>query len=144
MSTKSMFSFIVVVFLAAGCASKPVTIETAKPISSHKQFKYAKKSKVRNALLSFIRNNSIIGSTCDSRITVNGERVGDVGTGKIINIYLKPGKHKVTVAPTNTSICGGKEVKSTVRLRRNSEKHFKLALIQDIKLLPVKRAPVEL
>lgn len=141
MLTKSIA--LLTLILLASCASKPVTIETAKPVKSHKQFRYSKKSKARNALLSFIRNNSIAGSTCDSRITIDGKKVGDVGNGRIINIYLKPGRHKVTITPSNKRFCGEGKKESTITLKKNGEKHFKLALIQNVKLQRMQRAPVE-
>jgi hypothetical protein len=141
---KNSIAFITLLLTIAGCANIPVTVETAKPIKDHKQIKFKKKSRTRNALLSFVRDNGIVGSTCDSRITVNGEEIGDVGTGKIINIYLKPGKHKVKIAPHNATVCGNDKMESTITLRRNSEKHFRIALMQKLKMTSIKRAPVEL
>ena len=117
-----------------------VTIETAKPINPNKQAKFSKKTKARNALLSFVRNNGFVGSTCESRIIIDGERIGEVGTGKIINIYLKPGKHKVKIKPTNINLCGGSEIESVVRLKRNSEKHFRVAILQKLDMKPIKRS----
>jgi hypothetical protein len=132
-------SLAISLLVLAGCATRPVTIETAKPIKPNKQAKFSQKTKARNALLSFVRNNGFVGSACESRIMINGERVGEVGTGKIINIYLKPGKHKVNVKPTNINICGGDEIESVVKLTRDSEKHFRVAILQKLDLEPIQR-----
>ncbi|PHM67151.1 hypothetical protein [Xenorhabdus kozodoii] len=99
-------ALVAAAFFIVGCATTPVSNESAKPVPEKQIIQrdlLVKKEGTGKVIIK--RDSGFIGSACLSRVYVDGKELADLDPAQKIEIYPKVGRH--IFSAKSKGICGG-------------------------------------
>jgi len=112
-------------FFQVACSTTPTKKSDATRVSAEKQALYRVKNGDRNAFITVVRDRGFIGSACDTDILIDNTRVGQVGPGEYIEIFLSAGTYILGANPRG--ICVGTLIEEQVNLK-SGEVRFRIGI----------------
>ncbi|CAK2159594.1 Lipoprotein [Vibrio crassostreae] len=123
---RSGFCVILLIVLSA-CATTPVSNSSAKLAPSVQvlsdNYSFRTNS---SATLIIKRDSGFMGSTCNSRIHVDGNPVVDLGTTEYLELYLDEGLHILSAQPNG--ICAGGLSEIAIDLKAGKTSNYRVGM----------------
>lgn len=107
--------------LLVGCATEPITTESAKGVSPSL---YMEPTQGGGTVV-IKRDTGFTGGACALRVMVNGKAIADLSPGEKTTIFLPPGEYIFGAEPVG--ICGGGLVESAGVVRQGETIVFRLS-----------------
>ncbi len=119
---------VLLMTLAAGCATAPVTMNTAEPVPADRitQRALTEPGPGRTAKVSILRDSSFAGGACTHMIDVDGKPVFGIRTGERQTLYLTSGEHELGFR-IEKGLCPEMSLSFPVALRDGEEKFFQIS-----------------
>ena len=127
--------FVVIPFVACGCATTPVSSQTAERVPVERVFDQARTNPSAGTHeLIVTRDRGMMGVVCATEVYADGNRIANIRTGERVSIYLAVGEHIVGVKPSGA--CGGGTAQVEVRITPGKVTKLRVAAGQsgDIKI----------
>lgn len=101
----AIFIFLIII---SGCATTPVPVSKAKPISTDRVLEFKEPSVDRSAHIIIIRDEGMIASGCYCALYVNGILAARIDPKEKVDFYVPPGEVllKVSEDPLGKGLCG--------------------------------------
>jgi hypothetical protein len=97
--------FLLAGLLVTGCATSPVTLDHAKPVSPDRLYAFQGSAAANEGTLTVIRDAGFMGHGCGINILVDGVRAGFIGAGEMADFSVTAGDHILSVRPSDSGLC---------------------------------------
>jgi len=138
----------VLLLVAAGCATKPISSADARPIPEERIYaefaKYTEPGASR-AKVSFTRDSGMLGAAASLTLFINGEIVARIRRKESISAYLPVGHNQIAVGPGNPSAgpVGGGLVEEELLARYGEEYFYRVGLDMNVGIVFERVAELE-
>jgi hypothetical protein len=105
---KARYILLVLTLMLGGCATTPVAVKDAKPISADRLLAYQTGSADKTATLTVIRDEGSIGSACYYGFWINKQLAARVDVAEVAKFYVEPGELLLRIGrdPQGNGLCG--------------------------------------
>lgn len=113
---------LVMLLALAGCATSPLPAEKADPAPSSRLFAYQLPLSGQGTLL-ITRDKGLVGSACNTKISIDGQRAAAIGSGETAKFYLPAGDHMVSA-----SNCGSGLKEREIAIPAEAVKRYRISI----------------
>ena|SRR6266446_8255095 len=128
---------IVLTLTVVGCATRPVSVYEASPVSQSRVLAQQWLTSTRNTgSLIIKRDSGFMGAACTIRVFIDGMPAADLAPSEKVEFFLPLGEHILGASPNG--ICGGGTSEASVVIASERQKIFRIGSGQssDIQLQP--------
>jgi hypothetical protein len=125
--------FVLPLFFMVGCATKPVALGDASPISTDRMMAFQTADATKTAKLTIIRDEGFIGGGCYVALWINQTLAARFATAEVANFFAEPGEILLRVGrdPQGKGLCAvgqGIWVQRESFMKPDSQKTFRITI----------------